>query len=317
MKMVNLITGGSGLVGSELARILVSRDEQVVIFDRAKGKRLTDIEGLVKFVQGDLGVWSEVMNVVKDNGIRHIYHMGAMLTFESEANPWGSFHTNVVGTYNVIEAARLFGVESMAFTSSIGTFDASLVSELSDTVLQRPRDFYGVGKLYCEGLGRMYRKKFGLDFRGLRYPSVVGPGVATPGHWDAPMIQSAITGKPFQCQAPQNRGGAMIYYKDAARAADSLLRAPKDVIKMINYNVGGVPRVTPREIEATLKKYLTDVTVNYIEPPQPPPRMTEVRWDDSYARAEWSWAPDYASIDQVVSDFIGEIKNNPKRHGVA
>jgi nucleoside-diphosphate-sugar epimerase len=314
--MANLVTGGSGLVGSELARLLVGRGEKVVIFDRSKSKRLADIEARVTFVTGDLGVWSEVANVVRDNQITHIYHMGAMLTHESEANPWGSFHANVVGTYNVIEAARLFGVERMMFTSSIGTFDASLVSELSDTVLQRPRDFYGVGKLYCEGLGRMYRKKFGFDFRGLRYPSVVGPGVSTPGHWDAPMIQSAITGRPFQCMAPRDRGGPMIYFKDAARAAYALLQAPKDRIKMINYNVGGIPRVTPREIEVALKSHVADVVVNYVDAPGPPMRPTELAWNDSWARTEWDWAPEYVNIEQVVSDFVSEIRINPSRHGV-
>jgi threonine 3-dehydrogenase len=313
MTMTSLITGGSGLVGSELARMLVNRNEKVVIFDRSKSQRLVDIEGDVTFVLGDLGVWSEVINVVKDNRVTHIYHMGAMLTFESEANPWGSFHTNVVGTYNVIEAARLFGVESMMFTSSIGTFDPSLVSELSDTVLQRPRDFYGVGKLYCEGLGRMYRKKFGLDFRALRYPSVVGPGVATPGHWDVPMMQNAIMGKPVECSVPRDRGGPMIYYKDAARAADALLRAPKDRIKMINYNVGGISRVTPREIETSLKKRLANVVVNYVDSPQPAPRPREIGWDDTYARTEWDWAPEYATIDQLVSDFVREFSDQVTR----
>jgi nucleoside-diphosphate-sugar epimerase len=315
--MTNLITGGSGLVGAELARLLVNHDEKVVIFDRSRSKRLVDIEGKVTFVLGDLGVWSEVINAVKDHRITRIFHMGAMLTGESEANPWGSFHTNVVGTYNVIEAARLFGVESMMFTSSIGTFDASLVPELSDTVLQRPRDFYGVGKLYCEGLGRMYRRKFGLDFRGLRYPSVVGPGVATPGHWDAPMIQSAIAGKPFQCAMPPNRGGAMIYYKDAARAADALLRAPKDSIKMINYNVGGIQRVTPREIEVAVKKHVPNAVVNYVDSPYPPLRSGEIKWDDSYARSEWGWAPEFTDIDRVVSDFVREVGSNTTQHGLA
>lgn len=326
--MTNLITGGSGLVGAELAHILLGRNEKVVVFDRVNGFRLRDIDGKVTFVQGDLGTWSEVINVVKEHQVTYIYHMGAMLTGESEVNPWGSFHTNVVGTYNVLEAARLYGVKGMMFTSSIGTFDASLVPELSDVVLQRPRDFYGVGKLYCEGLGRMYRRKFGLDFRAVRYPSVVGPGVATPGHWDAPMIQAIVAGKPFECAMPRDRGGAMLYYKDAARAADALLRAPKDSIKMINYNIGGIQRVTPGEIEHALSKHVTDVVVKYVTPPGPPPpmptspgsaapRVGEITWNDSYARSEWGWLPQYATIDQIVSDFVREVKTNPARHGLA
>ena len=311
-----LVTGGSGLVGAELVHILLERKERVVVFDISKSVRLADVEDKIVFVRGDLGVWSEVFNVVKNNDVTHIYHMGAMLTFESEANPWGSFHTNVVGTYNVLEAARLLGMKAMMFTSSIGTFDASLVPELSDTVLQRPRDFYGVGKLYCEGLGRMYRKKFGLDFRALRYPSVVGPGVTTPGHWDAPAIQNAVLGKPVQITAPPDRGSAMIYYKDAARAADALLLAPAANIKMINYNVGGIRRVTPRQIEEALKKNIPGVSVSYANNPGLPVPPREIGWDDSYARSEWGWSPGYADIDRLVADFVLEIKNNPRRHGL-
>lgn len=183
--MAKLVTGGSGQIGAALVHILVDRGEEVVVFDINKGRRIGDIENQIKFVRGDLGIWSEVMNVVKDYKITQIYHMGAMLTSDSEANPWASFQTNVVGTYNILEAARLLNVEKMMFTSSIGTFGMTTDDKISDTSLQRPRDFYGAGKLYCEGLGRWYNRKFSLDFRSIRYPSVVGPGVATPGHWDA------------------------------------------------------------------------------------------------------------------------------------
>jgi len=314
--MARLITGGSGLVGAELAHVLAGGGEKVIVFDIAKSARLADIGDSITFVRGDLGNWSEVFNVVKNNEITHIYHMGAMLTFESEANPWGSFHTNVVGTYNVLEAARLLGVKGMMFTSSIGTFDASLVPELSDMALQRPRDFYGVGKLYCEGLGRMYRRKFGLDFRALRYPSVVGPGVPAPGHWDAPMMQNAILGKPVQCNVPPDRGGPMIYYKDAARAADLLLAAPPADIKMINYNVGGIGRVTPREIEAALKRHLPEVSITYATAPGGSVPLRETVWNDSFARTEWGWSPEYANIERLVADLVEETKRNPRRHGL-
>jgi threonine 3-dehydrogenase len=315
--MTNLITGGSGQVGAELAHILVERGEKVVVFDIAKSVRLKDIDSQINFLRGDLSIWPEVFNAIRNNQVTHIYHMGAMLTSESEANPWASFQTNVVGTYNVLEAARLLGVKGMLFTSSIGTFDASLVPELSDVVLQRPRDFYGVGKLYCEGLGRMYRRKFGLDFRGLRYPSVVAPGVLTPGHWDTPMMQNALNGKPVQCNVPPDRGGPMLYYKDAARAADMLLHAPAESIKMINYNVGGIRRVTPRELENSLRKHVPSMQLTYATPPGPLPPMREIAWNDSFARSEWGWAPAYPDTDSLVSDFVNEAKNNPGRHGLA
>lgn len=297
------------MVGSELAHSLVRKNEEVVIFDVMKSARLADIEGKIKFIRGDLGNWPEVFNVIKENHITHIYHMGAMLTFESEANPWASFQSNVVGTYNVLEAARLLGVKQMMFTSSIGTFGETQGDVMSDIALQRPRDFYGAGKLYCEGLGRNYRRKFGLDFRAIRYPSVAGPGVNTPGHFDAPMIRSLINGKPFQCMMPEDMSMGMLYYKDAAKAAEMILEAPMDHIKMIAYNVGATA-ASPKDIETAVKKYAPGAAVTY--PPrgnQPGPQPR--RWDDSYARKEWGWSPDFDNIDKIVAGFVEEMKRNP------
>ena len=297
------------MVGSELAHSLVRKNEEVVVFDVMKSARLADIEGKIKFIRGDLGNWPEVFNVIKENNITHIYHMGAMLTFESEINPWASFQSNVVGTYNVLEACRQLGVKQMMFTSSIGTFGETQGDVMSDIALQRPRDFYGAGKLYCEGLGRNYRRKFGLDFRAIRYPSVAGPGVNTPGHFDAPMIRSLVNGKPFQCNVPEDMAMGMLYYKDAAKAAEMILEAPLENIKMIVYNVGAIA-ASPKDIEAAVKKYVPAATVTYPprgNQPMPQPR----RWDDSYARKEWGWTPDFNNIDKIVAGFVEEMKKNP------
>ncbi len=321
--MAKLITGGSGQIGAELAHILVNRGEDVVIFDIFKSARIKDIEGKLKFVRGNVGIGSEVMDVVKQNKITHIYHMGAMLTFESEASPWASFQSNVVGTYNVLEAARLFSVERVMFTSSIGTFGSTIGAfgapvedNLTDTTLQRPGSFYGIGKLYGEGLGRWYNRKFGLDFRGVRYPSVVGPGIATPGHWDAPMMISAIAGKLYKCGVPEDITTAMLYYKDAALAADMLLKAPRESIKMVVYNIGGVPAVTPREVEKEIKKQIPKAVVTYASGADAPGRMSLRAWDDSYARKEWGWRPVYSTTSQIVSSFIEETRANPELYGL-
>ena len=104
----------------------------------------------------------------------------------------------------------------------------------------------------------------------------------------------------------------MIYYKDAARAAYALLQAPRDSIQMVNYNVGGIRRVTPREIEAALKERVDDVVINYATPSGPPMGAREIAWDDSYARREWGWLPEYAGIGRVVEDFIQEMRKSPR-----
>jgi threonine 3-dehydrogenase len=321
--MAKLITGGTGYIGAELARILVERGEEVVLFDIAINRyRIADIEKKLKIVQGDLSNLPHVLNAVKDNHVTEIYHLGSLLTNVSEDNPWGSIQSNVLGTYNVFEAARLFEVQKMMFTSTFGTYGLLLDEVLSDVSIQRPVTLYGCGKLYCEGLGRFYNKKFGLDFRSVRFAQMIGPNVRTPGHWAPPMIEDVILGKPNKCiYAYPETAISMIYVKDAARACDMVLRAPKANIKMMNYNVAGVQDfVSAKEVEKALKKKYSGARINY----EPDSSLQSVgndfrtlkRFDDSYARAEWGWKPEFGTPEAIIEIFEKDVKSHPERYGI-
>lgn len=321
--MAKLITGGTGYIGAELAHLLVERGEEVVLFDIVINEyRIEDIKNKVKTVRGDLGNWSEVLNVVKDNHITDIYHIASMMMYMSETNPWGAFQANVIGTYNLLEAARLLDVQKVMFTSSGGTYGLDIVSpDITDTTIQRPTGIYGINKLYCEGLGRFYRTKFGLDFRSIRYPSVVGPGVRTPMHWSSPMIENAILGRPVECMLTEDIASHLMYYKDTARACDMVMQAPKGNIKMVNYNVGSISiKITAGELAQAIRRKIPDADITY----KPDPFAVKI-WgsrasvkflDDSCAREEWGWQPMYTTLDQWVSDFMEEVKAHPHQHGV-
>lgn len=109
--MAILVTGGAGYVGVGIARQLLERKETPILFDVVPVSNYpTDIKKQVKTIQGDLGIWSEVLNVIKENEVEGIFHFGAMLGVPSDVNPWASFQTNVAGTMHILEAARLFGV---------------------------------------------------------------------------------------------------------------------------------------------------------------------------------------------------------------
>ena len=321
--MANLITGGTGYIGAELARILAERGEEVVLFDNTINRyRIEDIESRVKVVRGDLGNFSEVINVVKDNNITEIYHMGAMLTYMSELNPWASFQSNVIGSYNVLEAARLFDVEKMMFTSTLGTFGLERDEVLTDISMQRPLTVYGCGKLYIEGLGRFYSNKFGVDFRSIRYAQMIGPNVRTSIHWAPPMIEDAILGKPNECiYGTPETTISMIYVRDAARAADMVLQAPKENIKMMNYNVAGIPAViSARDLETFLTKRFPKSKVTYKLDPSLQTlhgrHAVMKAFDDSYARKEWGWKPQYSTLEAIIDIFEKDMKDHPKRYGL-
>lgn len=321
--MSKLITGGTGFVGAELARILIDRDEKVVLFDIVPNlDRLEGIEGKLKIVQGDLKVGAEIFNVIKENSIDTIYHLGSMLSVPSDANPWASFQVNVMGTMHVLEAARLFGVRKVIFASTAGTYGLGTTGVVTDETLQRPITMYGSGKVYCELLGRFYRRRFGLDFRSVRYPAVIGPGVKTPGvaQYNAWMIENAVLGKPFECYVAEETKIPVMYFKDAASCTDKICLAEKEQIKTINYNVAGVvPTRTAKELEKAIRRYIPGTQVTYKPDPKimeffETLRMEEI--DDTRAQEEWGWKPSYAHLEDVVEDFIQEMRSHPKRYGI-
>lgn len=320
--MAKLVTGGTGYIGAELARLLVERGEEVVIFDIVINQyRIDDIIDKVKIVRGDVSNFSEVLNVVQQNNITEIYHLGSMLTYMSELNPWTSFRTNVIGTYNVLEAARILDVERMMFTSTLGTYGLLADEVLTDISIQRPTTIYGCGKLYGEGLGRFYNKKFGLDFRSVRYAHMIGPNVRTPGHWAPAMIEDAILGKTNECiYGVAETPVSMIYVKDAALAAYQVLQAPQGKIQMMNYIVAGIPEVVrAKELEAILKKRFPKLEVVYKKDSTPGatrrPVSTLTEFNDDYARKEWGWQPQYGTVEAIIDVFQKDMTDHPKRYG--
>ena len=93
----NLVTGGLGYMGTNLVRYLLNKGEEVVVFDIVNDSPLIqDIKDDIKIVQGQVGNWGEVLNVVHDNDVDCIYHLGAMITVPAEANPWAAYDTNVI-----------------------------------------------------------------------------------------------------------------------------------------------------------------------------------------------------------------------------
>ena len=323
--MSKLITGGTGFLGAQLAHLLVDRGEDVILFDvNPNLDRIRDIKDDLKVIQGNLGNWAEVLNVVEKNTPKGIYHLGSMLSLPSQNNPWASFQANVCGTMHMLEAARLFNVEKVVFSSSVGTYGLGLSRVITDDTLQRPTSMYGCGKVYCELLGRFYRTKFGLDFRTFRAPTLVGPGVRTPGaaQYVSLMLEYAALGKPYECYVSEDTSFAPpMYFKDSVRALDMLYRAPKKNIRTINYNVAGLRESkTARELEEAIRKHVPEFTLVY----KPDKEVVEYHkkyqvgqtYDDTNAREEWGWDPLYQDLESIVVDYIKEVRTRPQFFGI-
>ncbi len=317
--MTTLITGGTGFIGAEVVRILLEKAEKKpVVFDINPAlNRLDDIAGQTEVVRGDLSNFSHVLNLVKAVRPSTIYHLGGMLSVPSDADPPASFRTNVIGTFYLLEAARLFEVPQVIFSSTIGTYSRDIQEEvITDYTLQRPELFYGATKVFCEHLGLFYKRKYGLDFRGVRYPSVVGPGVKTPGvvQYTSWVIEASARGKPFTIWVTPDTKIAVIYFKDAARSVVQLAEAPAQNIKMVNYLLNGpTPNPSAAELADQVRAKVPGAQIDF-KPDMAIQAILPLRpLDDSKAREEWNWSPQY-DTKRMVEDFLRELEIHPHRY---
>lgn len=316
--MAILVTGGTGFIGAEVARVLVRKGERPVVFDINDRKTLLKgVEDRVTVVKGDVSNYSHVFNVVKQNRIDTIYHLGSMLSVPSDADPWSAFRVNAQGTFNVLEAARLLGVKKVIFSSTLATYGSDIREDMiSDYTLQRPTLFYGCTKVFAELMGRFYKKKFGLDFRGVRYPAIIGPGVKTPGvvQYYSWAIEESFKGIPFKIWVTPDLKCAAQYYKDAALSIVQLAEAPLEKIKMVVYILGGM-FLSAQELVDTIKKFLPKAQLTF----EPNMEIVEVLKaishpvDEGCAREEFGWASQYP-IEKTIEDFIKELKENPEMY---
>ncbi len=318
---MNLVTGGLGLVGAQIAKSLLDTGEDVVTFSRSsaegKGSLFTGRGGAWRHVSGSLTNQEDIIRVITETRPKTIYHIGGMLSIPSENDPRASFETNVVGMFNLLDASRSLGVEQVIFASTTGTYglDIEHTGRIDDRTLQRPITIYGSTKVTGELLGRYFRRKYDLDFRAIRLPAVIGPGakikhVSIYNTW---AIEYAILGKPYDIFVTPETRCPVIYYKDAARTFIELAAAPRDQIRTICYNMVGItPVPSAEELKEKILEYIPDAEIGYApeELAMNYQSMNDnVVWDDSAAREEWGWRPEY-DFDKIIPDFMEELKRS-------
>ena len=160
--MTSLVTGGAGLLGAALVRKLLADGEKPVVLDIASSPdRLEDVKDRFQYIHGDLGNLSQVLSVVKEVRPDRIFHVGAILGQAAEDNPAGAIQINVLGTFHLLEAARLFEVSQFLFASSTSIFAMDLPDRmLRDHYPKNPFVFYGLTKLFSEGTGVFFNRKY-------------------------------------------------------------------------------------------------------------------------------------------------------------
>jgi nucleoside-diphosphate-sugar epimerase len=307
----NLITGGHGFLGYYLAELLLGEGEEVVLFDVVSESRFTEsIKDRLKAVRGDLRNWVQVLDVVKDNDISCIFHAGALLPPVTEQSPAAAYAVNVTGTFNVLEAARLFGVDSVIYLSTLATFGRDVPRIVPNDAPQHPPNMYGVTKVCSERLGEYYYTRFGVNFRGVRFPPIIGMGRFDKAQsaYNYLAIQETALGRPYTVYVDTSTTIALLYVKDAVWSLVDLRNAEDRKLTRRVYNLYGFS-ATAQELVDSVGRCIPEAQIDF-KPDQEMITLVEnlpQRLDDTLAREDWGWSTRY-SLDQAVEDFIGEIR---------
>ncbi len=314
--MAVLVTGGAGFIGAEVVRELVARGEEPVHVTSHSGAvhRLADVADRIELHALDLADGAQITALIEQVRPRAIYHFGAILSAPGEADHQACIQTNAYGTHTLLESSRLNGVQQVIFASSLGVFAGTDMPRdvITDQSAQHPDIVYGATKVFGELLGRYYRRAHGLDFRGIRYPAIVGPGITTwsTAQYTSWTIEKCAQGEPFTIWAPEDYAITLLYYKEAGRAAVELAAAPAEAIKTVNYVIGGVaPTPTAGQIAELVRAKVPGAQIDFV----PHPTLGHLfsngspRVEDSCARAEWGWSPQF-DYPAMIDDMLVELQ---------
>ena len=306
-----LVTGALGQIGTDLVERLreIHGSEMVVASDI---REIPDHPCVLNGPFLILDVLSDkILELVQEEKIHTIYHLAAILSAKGEENPELCESVNVDGTRNILEAARLYGIR-VFIPSSIAVFGPDAPKHAPQITALNPTTKYGMTKVDCEIMGMLYWKKYGVDVRGIRYPGLISWKSQVSGgttDYAVDIFHAALSEeKSYDCFLKADTTLPMMYMDDAIRATISLMDAPLKSMSLARcgYNISGLSFSAEdlffeinKHVPNFICEYKPDVRQNYAD-----------SWpdsvDDSVARNDWNWAPNF-ELAELVEDMIKNL----------
>jgi nucleoside-diphosphate-sugar epimerase len=312
-----LVTGGSGLVGANAVRMLLERGERPVVFDVAVNERLLEAVGVdvktLSVVRGDISDLPGLISAIRDHDIGRIIHLAAFLGEEVQRRPYSGVRLNLLGTVNVLEAARLEGISRVVLSSSgtvyLGSLGEGGPKKIDETIPLNPLSIYAATKAGSEFLGRTYAQRFGFEFVVVRFAALYGPSPAglkaTREQAIQQMVRAAMTGNAATIKWPYGPS-ELLYGKDAAKG--TVLACLKDKLPNNIFHIGSGEMVTGEQIVAALTKHFPKAKITLLKGERPMPYPEErIPHDQSRSREQLGYEPDYL-LEKALGDYAETLK---------
>ena len=326
-----LVTGACGEIGQALVQALASRgDYQIVTSDLAPlPESIRDLSA--EHAQGDL-IYK--IKTFYDYDFDVIFHLAASLSSKAEVSSEEAHRINVEGTMQLLMLAAYRSEKyqksvKFLFPSSIAAYGMRTLDvkktagRVQENDHNTPHTMYGCNKLYCEKLGIYYSKFHAqkhldenpphfLDFRSIRFPGLISaftlPNAGT-SDYGPEILHAAAQGKPYACFVREDSKISFMAMPDAIKSLLMLMDVPRDRLSHQVYNIAAFA-LTAGGFRDRAMQAFPGAKITF----EPSPRRQGIvdSWpedvDDSLARRDWNWKPDYDAVAFFDHYFLPEIK---------
>jgi nucleoside-diphosphate-sugar epimerase len=328
-KRVTLITGANGEVGHGLIRQLRAQRNapDIIVLDlRALDSEMLPL--VETSIAGDILDQDLLENLSSEYQIDTIYHLAALLSTHSEFRPEAAHRVNVRGTINLLqvamEQAQWTGEDvRFIFPSSVAVYGMpDLAVKASAAPVHEgehlnPTTMYGCNKLYCEHLGRYYMHHFrqlaanaqvsGVDFRSVRFPGLISATTMPTGgtsDYAPEMLHAAAQKQPYDCFVRADTAMPFMAMPDAIRALIELASAPRETLSTTVYNLTAFS-LTAEQVAGRVQAAFPGAEIRY-SPSEGRQNIVD-SWpadmDDSAARRDWGWLPEY-DANRAFNEYL-------------
>lgn len=308
--MAILITGGTGFLGSYLARHLLEEGEgPIVLFDvMINEENIADLRDRVTIVQGDQSEAIEVLDAVRQHDVTEIVHLGYAIG-ELNNQPDRAIQINVNGTNEIFQIARVLGLRRVVWASSGAAYGyhptiPAEAEPLREDAPMRPLSLYGACKLFNEHVAEDYARRFGLDHIGFRLTSIYGLGRSSRRligrDFYSRLVEHAVAGEAYTTPLPEQIFN-WTYVEDVARAFHTALRAPQPKVRI--FNVSGDAKTVRESVEFVRSEIAPDAQITFGDQRE---RRIPILTND-LIRAELGWEPKF-SMQEGMRDYAARLR---------
>ena len=312
------VTGAYGLLGSWLTRALVARGDRVTVLQRDRAPRsallLEGVEDTIDVVHGDLVDEGLMARALGEHEVDTVFHLAAQ-TIVGTANrsPLGTFEANIRGTWTLLEACRLHGVQRVVVAASDKAYGASATLPYREDMPLEPRYPYDVSKAATDLIARSYWHTFGLPVAVTRFANLYGGGDLNRSRLIPEAIGAALAGRAPVIRSDGSPERDFLYVEDAVEAylllADVLDR---DGARGEAFNAGGGAPHAVRDVVARICALAgTDVEPDIRGSGTPDGEIDRQYVDSTKLREATGWRP-RVELGQGLARTLAWYREHPE-----